>query len=118
SRWYEIVLDGGQTGFIHSSLARAGSNPVVFAQPQQPAQPTALPANALGGGGSTTVIVTEAFTSIPPTQPGSQWTCVGDQYNCSSFGSRSEMLSYWNACPGDPSRLDSDNDGIPCESLR
>lgn len=55
----------------------------------------------------------------PPAQqppPAPAWSCGGDIYNCDSFGSCAEMWSYWNSCPGDPSRLDRDNDGYPCES--
>lgn len=47
--------------------------------------------------------------------PVSQWNCVGNLYNCSDFGSREEVMSYFNACPGDPSQMDGDGDGIPCE---
>lgn len=58
---------------------------------------------------------------VPPTEepaaPASQWDCNGNLYNCGDFGSCSEVMSYWNACPGDPSRLDGDNDGVPCEAL-
>ncbi len=45
------------------------------------------------------------------------WNCSGNIYNCSDFSSCDQVMSYWNACPGDPSWLDGDNDGIPCESL-
>jgi len=41
----------------------------------------------------------------------------GDAYNCSSFATYAQAKAYFNAVPGDPSKLDSDNDGIPCESL-
>ncbi|MEM9952998.1 MAG: excalibur calcium-binding domain-containing protein [Chloroflexota bacterium] len=44
-----------------------------------------------------------------------QWSCSGNIYNCDSFSSCGEMRSYFNACAGDPSELDADNDGIPCE---
>jgi len=27
------------------------------------------------------------------------------------------VMAVFNACPGDPSRLDADHDGTPCESL-
>lgn len=57
-------------------------------------------------------------TSIPPTPTtGAAWNCSGNLYNCSDFSSCAEVMSYWNACPGDPSRLDGDNDGVPCEAL-
>jgi len=43
--------------------------------------------------------------------------CVDNIYNCGDFSSCDEVMSYWQACPGDPSRLDGDHDGRPCESL-
>jgi len=54
-----------------------------------------------------------------PSSPtsGTAWNCIGNIYNCSDFASCAEVMSYWYACPGDPSRLDGDNDGKPCESL-
>lgn len=48
---------------------------------------------------------------------GTSWNCSGNIYNCSDFSSCDQVMSRWNACPGDPSWLDGDNDGIPCESL-
>lgn len=51
------------------------------------------------------------------TPTSTTWNCSGNIYNCSDFSSCDEVMSYWNACPGDPSWLDGDNDGIPCESL-
>lgn len=54
----------------------------------------------------------------PPTAPsGATWSCIGNIYNCGDFATCDEVMSYWNACPGDPSRLDGDHDGRPCESL-
>lgn len=55
--------------------------------------------------------------AVPTATPGAAWNCVGNIYNCSDFSSCAPVMSYWNACPGDPSRLDGDNDGIPCEVL-
>lgn len=46
-----------------------------------------------------------------------QWDCSRDIYNCSSFDNRVTLMSYFNACPSDPSRLDRDGDGVPCESI-
>lgn len=53
----------------------------------------------------------------PTPTSGATWNCIGNIYNCSDFSSCAEVMSYWNACPGDPSRLDGDHDGVPCESL-
>jgi len=47
--------------------------------------------------------------------------CPGDIYNCSDFSSQAEAQRwfdrYYDNC-GDVARLDGDNDGIACESLR
>jgi micrococcal nuclease len=51
----------------------------------------------------------------PASRTGS--ICVGNIYNCDDFSSCAEVMAYWNACPGDPSRLDGDHDGRPCEAL-
>lgn len=56
-----------------------------------------------------------APSPAPPSEP--TWNCIGNLYNCDDFSSCDEVMSYWNACPGDPSRLDGDHDGVPCESL-
>lgn len=38
--------------------------------------------------------------------------------DCKDFGSQREAQAYFEANgPGDPDRLDRDNDGIACESL-
>jgi len=55
--------------------------------------------------------------AIPTPTSGTGWNCVGNIYNCSDFSSCAQVMSYWHACPRDPSRLDGDNDGIPCEVL-
>jgi competence protein ComEC len=55
----------------------------------------------------------------PPPAPTSSTTidCSRDQYNCGDFSSCAEVMAVFNACPGDPNRLDGDHDGTPCESL-
>jgi micrococcal nuclease len=65
------------------------------------------------------------MTPLPPTTPmpsmpsaTPEWNCIGNRYNCSHFRTCEELMSYWEACPGDPSRLDGDHDGQPCESPR
>ncbi len=52
-----------------------------------------------------------------PASPEPSWDCSGDLYNCGDFSSCADVMSYWNACPGDPSKLDQNQDGEPCESL-
>ncbi len=36
---------------------------------------------------------------------------------CCDFSSCAEVMAYWHACRGDPSRLNGDHDGVPCETL-
>lgn len=92
--WYRVQYGGG-VAYIYSTLVTdrgpAPTSPPVQQQVQQP----------------------------PPAQPTQrQWNCSGDIYNCSAsdFSSMSEMRDYFNSCPGDPSKLDGNNDGVPCES--
>jgi hypothetical protein len=41
-----------------------------------------------------------------------------DLYNCTDFSTWAEANAVYQAnLPGDPNHLDSDSDGIPCESL-
>ena len=60
---------------------------------------------------------TEAPPPPPPPPPPDGIDCSVDQYNCGDFNTCAEVMEVFNACPGDPNRLDGDNDGIPCESL-
>jgi competence protein ComEC len=63
---------------------------------------------------------TTASTGGPPptsTTPAAATDCSRDQYNCGDFSTCAEVMAVFNACPGDPNRLDGDHDGTPCESL-
>lgn len=42
----------------------------------------------------------------------------GDAYNCGNFHSQAEAQAVLKADPRDPNRLDTDRDGIACESNR
>ena len=75
--------------------------------------PTSIPPTSTA---TNTPLPTPTPTSIPK-RGRKKWNCNGDLYNCSDFSSCEEVMDYWNACPGDPSHLDGDKDGIPCESL-
>lgn len=93
--WYEVE-HVGRVLYIHSSQIAQSlptERPPNYDQPQS--------AGSSSGGSSTNQ---------------TQWNCSGNRYNCGDFSSCSAMRSYWNACPGDPSDLDGNNDGVPCES--
>lgn len=113
SKWYRFSLNG-QDGYVYSGLAQQ-QNAQAPARAQ--AQPPTRSSGGAGGSGSGSSAAAPPPTSAPAA-PASSWVCFGDRYNCDDFSNRAELMSYWNACPGDPSRLDRDNDGIPCESLR
>jgi len=42
----------------------------------------------------------------------------GDRYNCADFASQAQAQAVLRADPRDPNRLDTDKDGIACESNR
>jgi len=58
-------------------------------------------------------------TAQPPSgfDP-SRYIGQGDRYNCSDFKSQADAQAVLRADPQDPNRLDSDKDGIACESNR
>lgn len=112
--WRAVTLADGRTGFIHSSLLRQGV--VTVTRAAATASSSSNNSGGGGGGSGSNTSQPPSATSVPPAQP--QWTCSGDIYNCSSFTNRTDLMSYFNACPGDPSKLDGNNDGVPCESLR
>lgn len=47
----------------------------------------------------------------PATQPASR------DYDCSDFTTQAEAQRVFDSTPGDPHRLDNDNDRVACESL-
>jgi hypothetical protein len=102
--WYSFIHDN-QTAWVAGWLTST-ERPVVQSFPTQPpaAQPPAQQQP------------TQPPAQQPTEPPQPAWNCAGDRYNCNSFSSCAEMWSYWNACPGDPSNLDGNNDGEPCES--
>lgn len=93
TNWWRIVY-GGEILYVHSAFIST-TRPVVNSAP--PPQNQSPPVNQL-----------------PP--PAQTFNCVGDIYNCGDFSTCQEMFDYWNTCSGDPSKLDSNNDGRPCES--
>ncbi len=97
-----------------STASRAG----VPATPVRPTvTPTVMPTAAPPTPTPTRVAPTPtpvAVTPLPSTAAGSG----RDQYNCSDFSSQAQAQSVLRADPTDPNRLDTDRDGIACESNR
>ncbi len=62
-----------------------------------------------------TVVTVPPFQFQPTAPPSYNWNCNGNLYDCTDFSSCAEAKGYLRACPGDPSHIDGDGDGIPCE---
>lgn len=100
--WYQVLWNGGLI-YVHSYFISA-TRPAAIQQPS--------------GGGSTGGQQPVSTPAVPlPTAPQTQWSCSGNIYNCGDFSTCTEVMSYFNACPGDPSDLDGNENGIPCEAL-
>ena len=74
--------------------------------PQAPGSSSPAPAVAIG-------------TPAPSTSAGfdpTQYIGQGNRYNCSDFKSQADAQAVLRADPSDPNKLDTDGDGIACES--
>lgn len=103
--WYRGRL-GAEELYMHSSALIAGiavaTPTAVYVAP--PVQPAVVQPNNV-----------QQPSSNVQSAPSRSWDCSGNIYNCDSFGSDADLSSYFNSCPGDPSELDRDGDGRPCE---
>ena len=93
----------------HDAMARildgCGSTNPASLPPTEAAPPTAVP-------------IPTATSKVPPTSaPAAGNYLPGNAYNCSDFQTWAQAEAYFKAVPGDPSHLDGDHDGIPCETL-
>lgn len=63
--------------------------------------------------------VKEIVKPVPTkiTLPKPALNCSSDSFNCGDFLTCTEVMAVFNACSGDPHRLDRNDDGVPCESL-
>lgn len=113
--WYRIKLTGGTVAWVASGYIKtevdSNAIPVVASSdiPPVPA-PTEAPAQR------------SAPISLPTAAPGPVCSCDGDQYNCDSFSSWRQAQACHDYCVsigrGDIHRLDRNNDGVVCESMR
>lgn len=67
-------------------------------------------------------IQTKTQSTVPTSKPttGGNYICSYNAYNCSNFSTQGEAQAAFEACGGgsnDIHRLDSDKDGVVCESL-
>ena len=91
-----------QQGNVTVTANQDGTYQVSAAQPIQQAQPSAAPS----GARESSSVSSLAYDPDGPDR------------DCGDFSSQSEAQAFYEAAGGgDPHRLDSDNDGVACESL-
>lgn len=90
----------------------------VVPGPEETARPAAPNTAATAASGPTPTVASTA-TAQPSSTPNPAYHTNGrDLYNCTDFSTWEEANQVYQAnLPGDPNRLDNDNDGIPCETL-
>ncbi|HEX2622189.1 MAG TPA: hypothetical protein VHL11_18655 [Phototrophicaceae bacterium] len=107
--WYVVNYEGREF-YVHSKLVSTTMN--------------IAPVPAVDNQNNASTLVTNVTSVAPPlvstpTTPIQTWNCSGNIYNCEDFHDRNTLMSYWYACPGDPSGLDgNDNDQKPCEGIK
>jgi hypothetical protein len=62
-------------------------------------------------------LTTTALTILVITGPTAVAAHAQNNLNCSDFATQEDAQAEFNRDPGDPDRLDADNDGIACEDL-
>ncbi len=101
--------------------------PIAYGVPLPTATLTATPTHTPISMPTVAPTATPTPTSTPtqtptPTEPAAVVCgCHSDLYNCSDFGSQASAQACFNYCMaggwGDVHRLDTDDDGVACESL-
>lgn len=103
--------------------ASLAPTPAAVATNAPSVPPAAAPATAATTAPTvaptTRVAVAPAPTAAPVTGFNAKdYIGQGDAYNCADFASQAQAQAVLRADPRDPNRLDTDKDGIACESNR
>lgn len=100
--------------------------PVIMRPPPTPTAtpvpPTATPTVPPPTATSVPPPPTATLPAPTPTEPGTTWDCSYDRYNCSDFATQGEAQAVFDYCWAmtgkDIHKLDFDNNGRACESLK
>ena len=115
--WYSVKLASGATAWVSAAYVTTDWDLSALATVAASDIPTPPPATNTPKPAPTSTPVPK-----PTAAPQPVCDCGGDYYNCSSFGSWNSAQACYNYCKsvgrGDIHRLDGDNDGTACESLR
>ena len=82
-----------------------------------PGDPAAQVANLTGAAASLPAVVSTPAPALPDGFDPAFYVGKGNAFNCGSFKSQSQAQAVLRADPGDPNGLDTDRDGIACESF-
>lgn len=97
------------TAAAQPTVAKALATATSTTAPAKPAA-TAQPTATVPPGPTATA--RPASTDFDPTK----YIGQGDKYNCSAFKSQADAQAVLRADPSDPNKLESNKDGIACES--
>ena len=121
-------LDADDDGIACEALARSAGVPIAPALQASPAQTAPQPAAAAPAPAAAAPAPVVTAPLQPPVAPqpaavpagfnALAYIGQGDRYNCGDFASQANAQSVLRADPSDPNRLDTDRDGIACESNR
>jgi micrococcal nuclease len=106
---------------FRAAQAEAMANQLGLWSPATCAGDTTQPADTVGSAPQAPVpaplgaVVTPAASTNTGFDP-TQYIGQGNRYNCSDFKTQADAQAVLRADPSDPNKLDSDGDGIACES--
>ena len=111
--WYAVTLPGGLEGWISATLLTVEAGVVSAA----PVLATPIPVAVVP---TTAPAVAAPAPAAPvPAENSGLNTGGRDLYNCGDFATWAEANAVYQAnLPGDPNKLDANDDGSPCDSLR
>jgi hypothetical protein len=106
-------------GLLDTPTEAVVSPTVAPEQPTGTAEPTATDAPTATNEPSATRRPALPTATARPAAATNLDTNGADLYNCGDFDTWEEANAVFQAnLPGDPNKLDNNDDGIPCESLR
>jgi len=100
------LLDQGYARLYDTEFSKRGE----FADLEEQAQSNDVGLWDFESRSTPTTTESNDGVELPPKQPG------GD-YDCSQFDNREQVEKVFESRPGDPYRLDSDDDGEACENV-
>lgn len=108
-----VTTEQGDDAAAASIPSPAATKPAPSSAPVQKAtKPVPSPAPVQ----KATKPVPSPALSPSPTQAANLPACVNSDCDCKDFATQAEAQQVFDAYPGDPFKLDRDNDGLACEN--